>query len=60
MQYVQMPEELSTCPLCGAKSLYSDYGVDGWYLECNGCLARGPVADDPAEAEEAWNRRAEK
>ncbi len=52
--------KLRKCPYCGAESYCCDYGVDGWYLERNGYLARGPVADDPAAAEEAWNRRAEK
>lgn len=53
-----MRTELMACPWCRSTCLNEDFDEEGWYVECNGCLARGPVADTPEEAEAAWNRRA--
>ena len=48
---------LESCPYCGSESLFSDFDSEGFYIECNGCLARGPAAESRAEAERLWNRR---
>ena len=52
-------DELKPCPFCGSESLFADIDDDGFYIECNGCLARSPVANTQAEAEMRWNRRTE-
>lgn len=49
-----MGTELMACPWCRSTCLNEDFDDEGWYVECNGCLARGPVADTPEEAEAAW------
>lgn len=49
--------ELESCPFCRSESLFCDVDSEGWYLECNGCGARGPNAKSPKDAEAAWNRR---
>lgn len=46
------------CPYCGSTSVFVDFDSDGLYLERNACLARGPIGNTRAEAEENWNRRA--
>ena len=60
-----MPE-LKPCPFCGSASFFGDSFVDHeghgfvvrYFVECNGCLSRGPAMPTLKEAEEAWNRRA--
>ena len=49
--------ELEPCPFCGCESIYVDVDLEGYYLECNACLARGPSEETQQEAEWAWNRR---
>lgn len=50
-------EDLPGCPFCGSDNLLVDRDSEGWYLECNGCLAEGPRAPTQAEAERSWTRR---
>ena len=47
-------EDLPSCPFCGSDNLLVDRDSEGWYLECNGCLAEGPRAKTQAEAERKW------
>ena len=57
--------KMEKCPFCESTCLTVDLDVDAaldglryqWAVECNGCLARGPVKDTQKEAEAAWNRR---
>lgn len=57
--------ELKPCPFCGSVCFFCDSFVDHdghafvekYYIECNGCLSRGPARATAKEAEEAWNRR---
>lgn len=53
-----MGTELMACPFCGSSSLFVDMDSEGWYIECNGCLSRGPSEGSQEEAEAAWNKRA--
>lgn len=55
--YCENLGNLEPCPFCGSESMYCDLDSEGWYLECNGCLAQGPRGKNPVEAEEKWNRR---
>ena len=50
-------KKLESCPFCGSECFNYDYGEEGWYVECNGCYARGPSKPTIEEAEAAWNRR---
>lgn len=50
-------EDLPGCPFCSSENLLIDRDSEGWYVECNGCLAEGPRADTQAEAERRWARR---
>lgn len=50
-------EKLNTCPFCGSKCFNYDFDSEGWYVECAGCHAGGPVKPTIEEAEAAWNRR---
>ena len=50
-------EDLPECPFCGSENLLVDRDSEGWYVECNGCLAEGPRAPTQAEAERQWCRR---
>lgn len=52
-----MSEDLPGCPFCGSDNLLVDRDSEGWYLECNGCLAEGPRAKTQAEAERRWAGR---
>lgn len=52
-----MSEDLPSCPFCGSDNLLVDRDSEGWYLECNGCLAEGPRAKTQAEAERRWSGR---
>ena len=47
-------EDLPGCPFCGSDNLLVDRDSEGWYLECNGCLAEGPRAKTQASAERKW------
>lgn len=49
--------ELEPCPFCGCESIYVDVDSEGYYLECNICLAQGPRKETQLEAERAWNGR---
>lgn len=51
--------EIKPCPFCGCENWAMWVNSSGWHLECNGCLASGPIKDSRQEAEEAWNRRAD-
>lgn len=44
-----METELNGCPFCGSTCLTEDFGEEGWYVECNGCFARGPA--EPSQEE---------
>lgn len=47
------------CPFCGECAELQEDAFSYW-VECSGCLARGPestVDDDGYEAIEDWNRR---
>ena len=46
--------DLPGCPFCGSDNLLVERDSEGWYLECNGCLAEGPRAKTQAEAELKW------
>ena len=50
-------EDLPGCPFCGSDNLLVDRDSEGWYLECNGCLAEGPRATTQSEAERKWSNR---
>lgn len=50
-------EDLPECPFCGSENLLVDRDSEGWYVECNGCLAEGPRAPTQAEAERKWMGR---
>ena len=50
-------EDLPSCPFCGSENLLIDRDSEGWFVECNGCLAEGPRAETQAEAERRWARR---
>lgn len=50
-------EDLPGCPFCGSESFFVDRDSEGWYVECNACLAEGPRAETQAEAERNWSRR---
>ena len=50
-------EDLPDCPFCGSENLLIDRDSEGWYVECNGCLAEGPRAENQAEAEHRWSNR---
>lgn len=47
-------EDLPGCPFCRSENLLIDRDREGWYVECNGCLAEGPRAETQAEAERRW------
>ena len=55
--------ELKPCPFCGEKAtIYQDLECGGYYRV--GCLycdmyVNTPIFDNPEEAIEMWNRRAE-
>ena len=58
-----MNEELKPCPFCGRKDRLNidHYKSDGeWfsYVECEKCMANGPVGRQTIDAIDAWNRRA--
>lgn len=44
------------CPFCNATHL-SLHGHTKYWLQCNTCLATGPIADSEASAEVVWNLR---
>ena len=48
---------MKECPFCKSTSVTIGLDEDGFYVECNGCLARGPAELTQEEAEEAWNGR---
>ena len=53
---------LLPCPFCDAAAQEpeeDDRTSDGWSVQCEDCLATGPVEDSPEDAAAAWNRRAE-
>ena len=50
-------ENLPGCPFCGSENLLIDRDSEGWFVECNGCLAEGPREETQAEAECRWARR---
>lgn len=53
--------ELMPCPFCGAEAQEpeeDDRTADGWSVQCEDCLATGPIEDDEEEACRAWNERA--
>lgn len=56
MYYGELP--LKLCPFCGGNShrLY-DMGSKSWRVECDRCLAFGPVGKSRIGAVEAWNKR---
>lgn len=50
---------MKACPFCKSTSVTIVLDEDGYCVECNCCLARGPAELTQAEAEESWNRRGE-
>ena len=55
-------EELKRCPFCGRKGYLkmSNYKSDGahWhFVECEECMATGPVGRTEQDAIDAWNQR---
>ena len=50
-------EDMPGCPFCGSENLLIDRDSEGWFVECNGCLAEGPRAETQAEAERRWGWR---
>lgn len=53
--------EMDRCPFCGGDSQsVQDLSVGAAmaWVRCMGCRASGPLRETPAEAIEAWNRRA--
>jgi len=50
-------ENLPACPFCESENLLIDRDSEGWFVECNGCLAEGPRAKTQSEAEKRWARR---
>lgn len=50
-------DNLKGCPFCGCENWAMWVNSSGWHIECNGCLASGPIKDSEYEAEQAWNRR---
>ena len=45
-----------SCPHCGKDDLSHKVYSKCW-IQCNSCLATGPVADSPKDAEDLWSRR---
>jgi len=43
------------CLFCGGLSVTACNDGGGWWVSCDGCLARGPLAETRREAEEGWN-----
>ncbi len=53
-----MPD-LKPCPFCGGTcTVFTDEPAVFW-VECDNCTARGPVADTQADARHQWNNREE-
>ena len=54
-----MPDELKTCPFCGAKGILEDwFGADAVVCESDSCGGM-VISASPDEAVGMWNRRAE-
>ncbi len=56
-------EELKPCPFCGRDDSISidkyQYGDEWWhFVECEECMAKGPVGKTEQDAADAWNERA--
>ena len=54
---------LCPCPFCGSHNLRFDGGmlaIDGDWIMCIDCYAKGPFGMGEKEALDCWNRRAEK
>jgi hypothetical protein len=49
--------DLPECPFCGSENLLIDQDSEGWFVECNGCMAEGPRAPTQDEAERRWSIR---
>jgi hypothetical protein len=49
--------DLPGCPFCGSENLLIDQDSEGWFVECNGCMAEGPRAPTQDEAERRWSIR---
>lgn len=57
-------ENLRECPFCGKKDAlhidaYQCGGVWWFYVECQECMANGPVGKQKYMAVDAWNQRRE-
>jgi Lar family restriction alleviation protein len=58
--------ELKPCPFCGSKEVgvvetaYGNYANIFYFAHCSDCGARTKSFRDGDDAEEAWNRRADK
>lgn len=56
-------ENLKACPFCGNEVLSVEtelniYGeLDGYFVECDICLARGPLEDKRDDAVRMWNNQ---
>jgi len=50
--------EIKPCPFpsCGSGSVALGFDLDGYYVECDECGARGPYSRDKIEAVELWNQ----
>ena len=48
---------MTPCPFCGSEDVH--LVRSGNYARCEACKADGPMRDTPAEAEAAWDARAE-
>ena len=49
--------DLPGCPFCGSGNLLINRDSEGWFVECNGCMAEGPRELTQAEAERRWSIR---
>lgn len=49
--------EIDRCPFCSKEGQEEVYDQKGWYVACHPCGARGPRAQDIAEARRLWNER---
>lgn len=45
------------CPFCRSKKLSMCSDEDGYFVECDECLARGPVMETTDAAKAAWDGR---
>ncbi len=54
--------KLKPCPFCGAEVEVvkdSEFCFEGYSVWCENCRSQSAIYDDPTDAVEAWNRRAQ-